>query len=374
MYIQSDDYNVIADAILGQDIRPQDLFVLLLAESDALDAEALIERLNTAGLPFIGGIFPGVIHNSKLYKQGVVAKKLQAIAPPVIMSGLNTSGYEWPDLKTVLSGPEKPVTAWIMIDGLMSNIAHFLSGLYDRLGDQVNFIGGGAGSLSLRQQPCLLTPDGLLQDAAVIAFLDYDTHLGVKHGWKRLAGPIVATRTAQNVICELNWEEAFAVYKNYIEKDCGCTITEDNFFEVAKGYPFGIYKSNAEEVIRDPIAVNSEGGLVCVGEVPENTVLNIMKGTADNLIASAAEAVEETLARSQNTEAMVRHTMVVDCVSRALFLEGRHEEELEQINKRIKAVRSEVSPQGMLSLGEISSYGEGYLEFFNKTIVIGSLY
>ena len=27
---------------------------------------------------------------------------------------------------------------------------------------------------------------------------------------------------------------------------------------------------------------------------------------------------------------------------------------------------------GILSLGEISSYGDGYLEFFNKTIVVGA--
>ncbi len=260
-----------------------------------------------------------------------------------------------------------------MIDGLMSNIAHFLSGLYDRLGDRVNFIGGGAGSISLQQQPCLITANGLLQDAAVIALLDYDTHLGVKHGWKRLAGPVVATRTSRNTICELNWEEAFKVYKNYVERDSGHALTKDNFFEIAKCYPFGISKSDAEEVIRDPIAVNGEGDLVCVGEVPENTVLNIMKGVPENLIKVAAEAVEETLIQSGG-EVTVRHTMVVDCVSRALFLEDRHEEELEEINKRIKALRSEVSPQGMLSLGEISSYGEGYLEFFNKTIVIGSLY
>jgi len=29
---------------------------------------------------------------------------------------------------------------------------------------------------------------------------------------------------------------------------------------------------------------------------------------------------------------------------------------------------------GMLTLGEISSYGEEFLEFFNKTIVVGILY
>ena len=373
MYIRSTDYNEIADAIQELNIRPQDLIVLLIAESGDINLPGLIERLNKEEIPFIGGIFPGVIHNDQLYKEGLVVKKLQSVAPPVIMTGLNSKSFEWPDIEAVLKGKDQPVTAWIMIDGLMSNIAHFLSGLYDRLGDRVNFIGGGAGSLSLKQQPCLLTPDGIFQNAAVIAFLDYDTSLGVKHGWKRLAGPVVATRTAHNVIYELNWEEAYTVYKDYIQPDCSCILTEENFFGIAKAYPFGISKSNAEEVIRDPISVNEEGGLVCVGEVPENTVLNIMKGTADDLITAAAEAVEETLNRSIGTD-YVRHTMVVDCVSRALFLEGRHEEELEKINQRIKAVRNEVSPQGMLSLGEISSYGDGYLEFFNKTIVIGSLY
>lgn len=373
MYIQSNNAQEIVRSILEMDIRSQDLILLLVAESDELDLPVLIDSLNQAKVAFAGGIFPGVIHNSTLHREGVVVKKLQSVAPPFIMTGLDKPGYKWPDFPAALEGVQKPVTAWIMIDGLMPGIAHYLSGLYDRLGDRVNFIGGGAGSLSLEQAPCLITADGVVQNAAVIALLDYDAHLGVQHGWERLAGPVVATRTQQNVIYELNWEEAFKVYKRYIEKDCSCTIDQDNFFEVAKCYPFGISKSNAEEVVRDPISVGSQGELVCVGEVPENTVLNILKGTEGNLIAAAGKAVEQTLNQTA-PPGFVRHTLVVDCVSRALFLNGRHEEELEQISKRIKGVRTEVSPQGMLSIGEISSYGEGYLEFFNKTIVIGSFY
>lgn len=66
--------------------------------------------------------------------------------------------------------------------------------------------------------------------------------------------------------------------------------------------------------------------------------------------------------------------MVVDCVLWVFFLEDWYEEELEQISRWIKVVCLEVSLQGMFSLGEIFFYGEGYLEFFNKIIVIGLFY
>ena len=92
MYIQSEDHNAIVDSILGMDIRPQDLMVLLVAESKYLDLQALIARLNQEGIAFVGGIFPGVIHNKTLHKRGVVAKKLQSVSAPVIMTGRNYLG------------------------------------------------------------------------------------------------------------------------------------------------------------------------------------------------------------------------------------------------------------------------------------------
>ncbi len=373
MFINTHHTADIVAAILELDIREQDILLLLVAESEGMDMPALIKALNAAGLRFVGGLFPGVIHNSRYHRRGVVVKKLQAIAPPVLVQGLNQPDFAWPALSSWVEQAQRPVTAWIMIDGLTAHISHFLAGLYDQLGERVNFIGAGAGSLSLQQKPCLFSPEGLFQDAAIICLLDYKARLGVKHGWKRLAGPIVATRTEKNRIYELNWEMAFDVYQRYIEADAGCRLEAGNFFEIAKAYPFGISKSNAEEIVRDPIAVAEDGALVCVGEVPENTVLNILKGDADSLIDAAAEAVEQTLCPTVDQQ-KVRHTLVVDCISRALYLENRLEEELEQVCQRVKAVRDEVSPQGVLSLGEISSYGDGYLEFFNKTIVVGSLY
>jgi hypothetical protein len=64
----------------------------------------------------------------------------------------------------------------------------------------------------------------------------------------------------------------------------------------------------------------------------------------------------------------VRHCLVADCVSRGLFLGERLGDELGAIVDGLGS--GAPRPVGMLTLGEISSQGEGYLEFFNKTSVV----
>ena len=55
-----------------------------------------------------------------------------------------------------------------------------------------------------------------------------------------------------------------------VEADSGVPIDRNDFFATSKSYPFGIDRSDSEAIIRDPIAVTTSGGLVCVGEVPPN--------------------------------------------------------------------------------------------------------
>ena len=141
----------------------------------------------------------------------------------------------------------------------------------------------------------------------------------------------------------------------------------DNFFEIAKGYPFGIVRSGDEHVIRDPLTVNENGELVCVGQVEENTLVSIMKGNKDSLIIAAEEAAIESMKKAINP----KKAIIVDCISRILFLEEKFNLELDKITSVLRERSPIISISGALTLGEISSYGNGYLEFYNKTVVVG---
>jgi hypothetical protein len=59
--------------------------------------------------------------------------------------------------------------------------------------------------------------------------------------------------------------------------------------------------------------------------------------------------------------------ILIDCISRVLFL-GK------EFEKEIQAVYQEDIPLiGALTLGEIANSGRDYLEFYNKTAVVGCM-
>lgn len=370
MYIDSGDINEIVSAISQMPKTEKDVVAIFVGEKDCPDLDLLIAKLNDLNIVFYGGIFPGIIYGTQQYDSGVVAMCLPGLGAPVVVTGLGAEVVDLPDFDERVTVTPEQCTAMILVDGLTSNISDFLGAMFHYLGDAVHYVGGGAGSLSLQQAPCVFTSEGVFQDAAVVAFLDLKSHLGVQHGWERLMGPLVATKTQNNMILELNWENAFDVYRRVIEADAGVTLQQDNFFDVAKGYPFGIFKEGLEDVVRDPISVTDAGALMCVGDVPENTTLNILKGFNPKLIAAAGRATTESLSAQQDN---IAHCFVVDCISRVIFLQDDFVGELEIIAHNIQEVEAQCVPCGVLSLGEISSYGDGLLEFFNKTVVVGVL-
>ena len=372
MYIPDTNSEIITEKIRHMATGHNSVVLIMVGEKSKIDISSLILKLNENEINFFGGIFPGIIYDDQKFDDGLIAKALPAKERPIIVKELGKKNFQIPEFEDGRTkNTAQKMTAIILLDGLTANISLFLADIFNRLGSGVNYWGGGAGSLSLKQTPCVFNKDGIFQDAAVVALVDLKSKLGVRHGWQKIMGPFVATRTQKNIIAELNWRNAFDVYRETVESDSGKKITMDNFFDIAKAYPFGIYKEGAEDIVRDPIVVTANGELVCVGEIPENTVLHILKGNKASLIQAAGQAVDDC----QNISgAQVSHCLVADCISRVLFLEDDFSQELSTVKNKMLSIHNTNIPEGMLTLGEISSIDEGFIEFLNKTIVTGILY
>ena len=136
------------------------------------------------------------------------------------------------------------------------------------------------------------------------------------------------------------------------------------FFSIAKAYPFGIKKLDAEDIVRDPLFKNQNNSLVCVGEVPTDSFVDLLTGNTDSLINSSKIAYERAINSFPDGKEM-ECVLVIDCISRVLFLEDKIKEEL------LQTYNNSLHHFGILTLGEIANNGKDYIEFYNKTIVVG---
>jgi hypothetical protein len=254
-------------------------------------------------------------------------------------------------------------TVITLVDGLSTRISALLEGLYEMLGNEHQYLGGGAGSLSFVQKPCLFSNHGLLQDCAQITAIGLPMNVGIEHGWHTFAGPFLVTGAYENTITTLDYLPAFEVYRKVVEADSGKSFDDTPFFDLAKAYPFGLDRLDGKVVVRDPL-FNTDDKLVCVGEVPANHLIYILKGDDEKLLAASRRCAEDVA----QAVGLCGPALLFNCISRALFLQGRFQEEISGIHTRLP---EGIPLLGALSLGEIADSGNACLEFFNKTAVLG---
>lgn len=336
--------------------------IVLAADGNGCDPMVFDPWLQSLPVTVAGGVFTQLIHDQRHHEQGYLVLGWPEAIQVRHVAGLSDSGVDFTEqVGAALSDAMDSTSLMVWVDGLSSRIAAFLDGLYDVMGADIAYFGGGAGSLSFVKKPCLFSNQGMLQDHAQLVCMRQPVSLGVDHGWQPFSGPFVVTQSQGNVVQSLDFQPAFQVYRSKVEADSGQSFRDDNFFDIAKGYPFGMEKADHTLVVRDPISTDGSA-LICVGEVPVNSVVYLLKGQADQLIAAAAQG-------ASRVQADAGPVLMVDCISRVLFLQSRFDEELQAVQTAIGG-RPVV---GALTLGEVANGGDYCLEFYNKTMVLAGL-
>lgn len=315
----------------------KDCEYLMLISAENCYSE-LEENVKNIKIPYFGGVFPEVIFGDRRYDDRVIAVRFSE----------KVRVFRDTEMPESVEG-----TLFIFVDGLYDKAEDILENAFMRYGQDVNYIGGGAGSLNFEKINCLFDTKGFFNQGCLFANIKYRVEIAVRHGWVETDKSFIATKTDGRKIIQLDWKQAFDVYSNALTS-FGEHISKDNFFEVAKAYPFGLTKVGGENVVRDPLFVIN-GGIVCAGKVSENSFLTLMRGYKERLIEAAKKCGEEVSSDK---------VFIADCISRVLYLEEDFKKELKAINKDCF---------GPLTIGEIAN-SETFIEFYNKTLVLGGLH
>lgn len=329
-----------------------------VADINKGDISYLNEVFRASSKTIAGGVFPGIIHNSEKKDEGAVFIGLDYEMDTHLVD-LNSSGaiYDFVSNASESSNFDFQ-TLLVFTDAFAPFKDEFIQSLFDVYGNSVNYLGGGCGSLEMISKPVVITNQGVSANTAVFAHIAKKLSVGCAHGWQEISTPLKITEAIGNEVLSIDWKPAFSVYKELIKAHSGQEITVENFFSIAKSYPFGMAKIDSEFVVRDPIISNGIS-ITIVDKIPIGELVYLLNGNESNLLKGASEAA--ATAGLNGLDGL----LCIDCISRVLFLENK-------FNKELNAI-STTPLNGFLAIGEIANSGNAYLEIYNKTVVVSQL-
>jgi len=346
---------------LSTDFVP-DAIVVLAAEGNGWTADDLSPVLKQPGIPpLLGGIFPAVIHDSLLRERGTVLVGLRNCEIEILPIP-NLDDLRQLRLPAAHSRDSLYLT---FADGLSRGVCPLIEEFQYQIGPRGTVLGGGSGSGTFRPIPSVIAPEGLFANAAVVCRLEAASTVEVSHGWTVASDILKATESSGVQIRSINYRPAFGVYQEVVADLFGVQVTREAFSDVAFRYPLGIERLNQEVLVRDPVGVDADGCITCVGTVPEGSFLRLLQGMHPDLEAAAL------VARARLDEASAPHALgkldlAFDCVSRRAILPGGIQREIESLGRGTRLV-------GALTLGEIAHPSHHRVEFLNKSIALARL-
>ena len=343
---------------------------LLLAEQDRAALPELQARADALGVPLVGAVFPAVIDETGIYDRGLVALAWRQMPPYVLLQAdaMADDGFAVAVGDFVASASRRypdgcTATLFMLFDAMLPNIGSMLDALYLELADRVRYVGVNAGSETFTPMPCLFGGMRCIQGGMLAALLP-PAGIELAHGYREPDEFVAATATSGNRIREIDWQPAFDIYRQRIHAQFGIEVDASNFYSLAVHFPFGIQRADGEVLVRIPVALEEDGSVFCVGEVPEHAIMTLLEAPTAR---SGTAAADIALGLGPRSEARTPPLMTFYCAGRRLhFGDAAAVREVRDLSERLGGR----TLAGALSLGEIgSSHRGGYPLFHNATIV-----
>ena len=372
LFEKADDPAISQHLAAWQSKFPDMGVLALVSEKDREKAVPLLQDVcSKAKIPLAGAIFPALVANSRFYNNGCLLIRFDTMPATAIYEPLKPSDPASPrviermatDIVALIDQP-RDYSLFMIFDAMVVNIATILDALYLKLADRVRYMGVNAGSETFRPMPCLFDNKCITQDGVLTILLPNHPGAVVEHCYLAPERMISATSTEGSRIITIDWRPAFEVYREAVEAEYGVKINTENFYQYAVHFPFGTVRAGGEIVVRIPVALEKDGSLFCVGEVPPNALLTLLRAPAVDSVQTV-----ETLARGLRTlsgELSNADVLAFYCAGRRMHLGEQAQNELIELDKHLGAAHL----AGALSLGEIGhSMQWGYPLFHNGALL-----
>ncbi len=269
-------------------------------------------------------------------------------------------------LMRVLNGAELK-SVMVISDGSHVNGTELVAGFNSENVHNVTISGGLAGDGADFDK----TATGLNcvpHEKNVIAIGFYGENVVVNHGsfggWDEFGTERKITKSAKNILHELDGKSALILYKEYLG-DYANELPGSALL-----FPLALKSADNETtLVRTILSIDEEADtMTFAGNMPEGAKVRLMKANFDKLIDGSSEAAQQSIKDPEVTPGLA---ILISCVGRKLILQQRTEEEVE-------AAREIFGPEtaicGFYSYGELSPYtNSGKCELHNQTMTITTL-
>lgn len=258
-------------------------------------------------------------------------------------------------------------SALVMVDALAGHADVLVDELTLATGGQYQFFGGGAGDNAQFQRTSVFCGREVLNDAAVALEMltAKPIGVGVRHGWAPASAPFRVTEAEGTRLVSLNGLPAAEAFDAH-------AATTAQTLDRAAPIPFFLHNilgigAGASYRLRVPLAILPDGSVQCAAEVPQGSVVYIMRASAASAVEAAQEATQAALAALGDNKP--RAALFFDCVATRLRMG-------DQFGEEVEIVRGQLAGADMLGCnthGQIAR-AEGQFEgFHNCTAVVAVL-
>ena len=314
----------------------------------------------------------GEIFHQTVQDDSIVITAIELEKSEIKTASLNINDFEnsYETAKHIaqLLPSENLKSIFVLSDGSLVNGSELIKGFNEHFAKDILITGGLAGD-SDKFESTLVGLNETPSEGNIIAIGFYGENLVVSHGsqggWDIFGPERIVTKSAGNVVYEIDNKNALELYKKYLGPDA------EHLPGSALLFPLSVVvEGSTQPLVRTILHIdNTNNSMIFAGDIPQGSKARFMKANFDKLTNAAFNAAHHTL---QTYIENPKLAILVSCIGRKLILGPRIEEEVEAVNE---LYNGSTLLTGFYSYGEISPFNEGGdCQLHNQTMTITTLH